>query len=112
MIRLALKDLKLFFADRRSLMLTFAVPIALITLFAFAFGGVGQEKGKAKPTRLVVADEDKTDASKDVIAQLDSTKELEVSMTGVEEAENLVKKGDEAAVLVFHKGFSDSLNAG
>ncbi|MBI3483267.1 MAG: ABC transporter permease, partial [Bacteroidetes bacterium] len=73
MVRLALKDLKLFFADKRSLMLTFAVPIALITLFAFAFGGVGQEKGKARPTRVVVADEDQTVTSKNVIAKLDSS---------------------------------------
>ncbi|MBI1769205.1 MAG: ABC transporter permease [Bacteroidetes bacterium] len=112
MVRLALKDLKLFFADKRSLMLTFAVPIALITLFAFAFGGVGQEKGKARPTRVVVADEDQTVTSKNVIAKLDSSKELEVSLIGIDVAESLVKKGDEAAVLIFHKGFSDSLNAG
>jgi ABC-2 type transport system permease protein len=46
MIKLVLKDLKLFFADKKSMLITFAVPISLITLFAFAFGGVGQEKGK------------------------------------------------------------------
>ena len=112
MIKLALKDLKLFFADKRAMMLTFIVPIALITLFAFAFGGVGQKKGKARPTTIVVADDDKTEASKNAIAQLDSLKEFDVSLTSVDSAENLVKKGDEAAVLVFHKGFSDSLNAG
>jgi ABC-2 type transport system permease protein len=112
MIKLALKDLKLFFADKRSMMLTFAVPIALISLFAFAFGGAGQEKGKARPTTIVIADDDKTDASRNVIAKLDSLKEIEVSLTSIDTAENLVKKGDEAAILVFHKGFSDSLDAG
>jgi len=112
MIKLALKDLKLFFADKRSLMLTFAVPIALITLFAFAFGGAGQEKGKAKPAKIVVADEDKTEASGNVITQLDSLKEFEVLLTSLDTAENMVKKGDRPAVLVFHKGFSDSMNAG
>lgn len=112
MLRLALKDLKLFFAEKRSVMLTFAVPIALITLFAFAFGGVGQEKRKARPTRVVVADEDQTEASKKIIAELDSSKELQVSLIAADQAESLVKKGDEAAVLIFHKGVSDSLNAG
>jgi ABC-type Na+ efflux pump permease subunit len=112
MLQLALKDLKLFFTERRSVMLTFAVPIALITLFAFVFGGVGQEKRKARPTRVVVADEDQTEASKKIIAELDSSKELEVSLVASAQAENLVKKGDEAAVLVFHKGVGDSLNAG
>ncbi len=112
MIKLALKDLKLFFADKKSMMITFAVPISLITLFAYAFGGAGQEKGKARPTAIVVADEDQTDASKKVITQLDSLKELVVSLMSTEAAEKLVKKGDEAAILIFHKGFSDSLNAG
>jgi ABC-type transport system involved in cytochrome c biogenesis permease component len=42
MFQIAGKDLKLFFADKRGMLLTFAVPIALITLFAFAFGGAGQ----------------------------------------------------------------------
>ncbi|HTH56596.1 MAG TPA: ABC transporter permease [Cyclobacteriaceae bacterium] len=112
MLRLAFKDLKLFFAEKRSVMLTFAVPIALITLFAFAFGGVGQDKRKARPTRVVVADEDQTLASKKIIAELDSSKELEVSLIAGEQAESAVKKGDEAAVLVLHKGLSDSLDAG
>ncbi|HVA99385.1 MAG TPA: ABC transporter permease [Bacteroidia bacterium] len=112
MIKIALKDLKLFFADKRAMLLTFAVPIALITLFAFAFGGVGQTKGESKPTTLVVADADNTTASKNVIAQLDSSKEFSVEVTTLDSAQNMVKKGDEAAILVFHKGFSDSLNAG
>jgi ABC-2 type transport system permease protein len=112
MIKLAIKDLKLFFADKRAMLLTFLVPIALITLFAFAFGGVGREKEVAKPITLVIADEDRTDASANVIAQLDSLKEFDVTVTGLDTAENLVKKGDEAAILVFHKGFGDSLDAG
>jgi phosphotransferase system glucose/maltose/N-acetylglucosamine-specific IIC component len=38
----ALKDLKLFFSNKRDIMLTFAVPIVLITLFALVFGEVGR----------------------------------------------------------------------
>lgn len=112
MKKLAHKDLKLFFSDKRALMLTFLVPVALITLFAFAFGGVGHKKGDTKPTTLVVADDDSSKASKNVITQLDSLKEFDISQTSSADAENLVKKGDEAAVLIFHKGFEDSLNAG
>jgi ABC-2 type transport system permease protein len=112
MITIALKDLKLFFANKRATILTFAVPIVLISLFAFAFGGVGQKKGEVKSTRLVVADEDNSTESKNTIAALDSLKEFEVMQTSAEEAEDLVKKGDEPAVLIFHKGFMDSLNAG
>jgi ABC-2 type transport system permease protein len=38
MIRLVIKDLKLFFGNRQGMMLTFAMPILFITLFAFVFG--------------------------------------------------------------------------
>ncbi len=112
MIKLVIKDLKLFFADKRAMMLTFIVPIALITLFAFAFGGAGQSDAEDSATVLVIADEDQSIASKNVIAQLDSLKEYEVSLKTAEEAENLVKKGDEPAVLIFHRGFGDSMEAG
>jgi len=110
MLKLAIKDLKLFFADKWAMIITFALPIALTTLMVFAFGGAGQQK--SEPKTLVVADNDKSDASKNVIAQLDSSKEFEVMQKSSDEAENLVKKGKEEAVLIFHKGFGDSLNAG
>jgi len=42
MIKLVKKDLKLFLSNRRDILLTFAVPIVLITLFALVFGGVGK----------------------------------------------------------------------
>ncbi len=112
MIRLAIKDLRLFASDRRAIILSFVVPIALVTLFAFAFGGVGQKKGESRPATIVIADEDKSEASINVIAKLDSLKELEVYQTTRDSAEAMVKKGDETAVLVFHKGFADSVNAG
>jgi ABC-2 type transport system permease protein len=112
MLRLVLKDIKLFFADKKAVMLTFIVPIALITLFAFAFGAVGQPKGEARPTSLVVTDEDQTPGSKAIIKKLDSLPEIEVQQVSREKAEASVKKGDEAAILVFHKGFGDSLDHG
>ena len=38
MIQLVKKDLKLFFGNRQGMILTFVLPIILITLFAFVFG--------------------------------------------------------------------------
>lgn len=38
MIQLVKKDLKLFFGDRQGMLLTFALPIVFITLFASVFG--------------------------------------------------------------------------
>lgn len=108
MFQIARKDLQLFFADRRGMLLTFAVPIALITLFAFAFGGAGQSEGPS-PTKLVIADLDKTKESKDLITALDSLEEFRVVTTTADSAEEMVMKGNRAAVLFIQKGFEDSI---
>jgi len=41
MIKLVKKDLKLFFGNKQDMLLTFAMPIIIITLFAFVFGNMG-----------------------------------------------------------------------
>src|SRR5258706_2686097 len=110
MKRIAMKDLRLFFADKRSMILTFLLPISLITLFALIFGGQGREKSHAQT--LVVVDEDQTNASRKIIAELDSLKEFEVRLTTLDTAQRWIRKGNEASALVFHKGLKDSLEAG
>ena len=112
MIKLLLKDLRLFKSDRRAIMLTFFVPISLFTLFAFSFGGVGQKKDEPRPTSLLMADEDHSAASRQLIHQLDSLKELDITVTTTDSAIRAVKKGNEAAVLILHKGLSDSMQSG
>lgn len=111
MFTIAWKDLKLAFSDKRGLLLSFAVPIALITLFAFAFGGVGKDD-EPTPTELVIADLDQTEESRSLIADLDSLDEFVVETTSADTAEMLVLKGNEPAVLFIHKGLEDSLIVG
>jgi ABC-2 type transport system permease protein len=41
MIKLVKKDFKLFFGNKTDMLLTFALPIVIITLFSFAFGNMG-----------------------------------------------------------------------
>ena len=112
MLRLVLKDLKLFIKDRRAILVTFALPIALATMFAFAFGGAGKSNDEEKKIDLVLADEDKSVVSVSLVTKLDSTKEFNVIRAAKDTAEGWVKKGKLAAVLVLHKGLSDSLDAG
>lgn len=112
MIKLALKDLRLFFNDKRSMMLTFLLPIALITLFAFAFGGAGQKKGEPKEYSLPVCDLDSTADSRAAMAALDTDKTVAVVKVQLAPAQEAIKKGDKDCVLIFHKGFADSLANG
>ncbi len=111
MIKLAIKDLMLFIKDKRSMVLTFAIPIALITLFSFAFGGAGKNKEDQKIT-LLLSDLDKTKLSEAAIEKLDSLKSIQIVQIQLDSAQNAIKKGNESCVLIIHKGFADSLLAG
>lgn len=105
------KDLKLYFSDKKAVLLTFLMPILLITLFAFAFGGA-KGSSESKPIELLVADIDNTSDSKSVIANLDSLSGITLIPKEVNEASDLVLKGKYVAVLIFDKGFQDSIMAG
>ncbi len=110
MLTIAFKDIKIFFSDRRGLLMAFVVPIALITLFAFAFGGAGRGDEKPEPRQLVIADLDQSNESKMLISSLDSLEEFVVKTTTADSATELVLKGKRAAVLLIHQGFGDSVN--
>ncbi|MBN4065780.1 ABC transporter permease [Candidatus Amoebophilus asiaticus] len=110
MFKIAKKDLKLFFQDKAAVLLSFLLPIALITLFALAFGDAGRTI--SKPKRVTVTDLDQTVKSQEFINKLDSVESIRIEQLSLEEALTKVKKGKRAAVLIFHKGFEDSLNKG
>jgi ABC-type Na+ efflux pump permease subunit len=110
MLKITFKDLKLFIVDRRALFFTFFMPVILISIFAMAFGG--EKERNAKPMEILISNLDKSAASIDVITKIDSLKNISVRRIAVDTAELLVKTGEESAVLIFNKGFGDSLNAG
>jgi ABC-2 type transport system permease protein len=49
MIKLAKKDLKLFSSNKRDMLLTFILPIIIITLFASVFGQIDKTNGDNSP---------------------------------------------------------------
>ncbi len=110
MFKLVSKDLKLFLKDRRAVLLTFAIPIALITLFAFAFGGVGSSK--AQRIDLQVTDLDYSMQSKQAVNLLDSLESVQLSVVDLATAQKNIKTGTATCVLILHKGFNDSLLTG
>ncbi len=107
---IAIKDLKLFFSDKKSVIITFILPILLITLFAFAFGGFGSS-GKPKTIHLLITDLDKSAESQALYASLDSIKGIKLIPTSIKKATNAVKKGDYIAVLILKKGYQAAVNA-
>ncbi len=112
MIILFLKDLKIFLKDRRSVLLTFLLPIALITLFALAYGNMGKSSSRSHSISLLLSDLDSSDASRAVITGLDSVDALTLRLCDSAEGLALVRHGDYPALLILHAGFQDSLLAG
>lgn len=112
MFKLFKKDLTLFFHDQRSVVLTFLLPVILITLFAFAYGSTGAYDGRSEPLKLLVTDLDQSRSSKAIIYKIDSLKNIRTVISDSLKARELVTKGKYACALVIYKGFQDSLEAG
>lgn len=112
MLKLFKKDLKLFFHDQRSVILTFLLPLILITLFAFAYGGIGESDGRSGPVYLLVTDLDKTAYSEEIIHKIDSLEDIRVIISDSVNARELVTRGEYACALVIYSGFQDSLEFG
>jgi ABC-2 type transport system permease protein len=111
MFKIAIKDLRLFLADKKATLLTFLLPIPLITLFSLAFGGAGKNP-ESHPMVLIMADEDHSPASKAFIGNIDSLKEIKVKLSTLDSAERRIRTGAEDAVLIIHPGLKDSIEAG
>ncbi|MBT3209016.1 MAG: ABC transporter permease [Bacteroidetes bacterium] len=112
MIKIYKKDIKLFFSDKKAVLLTFLLPIVLITLFALAYGGMENSDRESKPILLPVCNLEDSDIAKTIIADLDSVKGLKMEIMKLEDARQKVIRGKRAAILIFHQGFEDSLNLG
>ena len=112
MFKLFKKDLMLFFHDQRSVILTFLLPVILITLFAFAYGSLGSYDGRSEPVDLLVADLDRTRSSKNIIYKIDSLEDIRIIVSDVIKSKELVIKGEYACALIIFEGFQDSLEAG
>jgi len=102
MLKIAIKDLRLILHDKRAVVLTLFLPIALITLFAFAYGGIGGSND-ANPITIYISDQDNTDITKDIILQLDTLKSLDIKKMPLDSAKTEVKKNKNTIEYIFIK---------
>src|SRR5271156_488383 len=98
------KDLKLFFNDRRAVVVGLLAPIALASFFGYMFGG---QKGNAETSKVpvLVIDQDASDISRGLITQLASDKSLDVKPSTLDAAREAVRKGKATAAIVIPKDF-------
>jgi ABC-2 type transport system permease protein len=107
MIAMVRKDLQIFFSDRRAVIMSFAVPIAIASFFGSIFSGPSRNTEPAK-IAIIVVDHDESPISKAVVSGLQQDKNFRVTTTTVEQARDTVRRGRTAAAIVIPKGFGDA----
>ncbi len=101
------KDLQLFFSDRRSVIVSFVVPIAIASFFGSIFSG---PSNNSEPARIAIAivDQDASGISKGIVAGASTDRNLKVATPAEDEARRLVKNGKTAVAVIIPKGFGDA----
>ncbi len=106
-LALVRKDLQLFFSDRRSVILTFAVPIAIASFFGSIFRGSSDNEEPAK-IPIAIVDRDGSAISKGIVSGLQADTSLATSTPPLDEARTAVQRGDVAVVAIVPPGFGDA----
>lgn len=98
------KDLRLFFSDRRAVVVGLLVPILCGSFFGYLFGGQG---GKTETSRMPVLfiDQDASVISRELLARLNDEKNLDVRPSTLDGARAAVRKGKATAAIVIPKDF-------
>ena len=101
------KDLQLFFSDRRSVIVSFVVPIAIASFFGSIFSGPGNN---AEPARIAVSivDHDSSAISKAIVAAADADKNFRLTRPDEAGARDAVKRGRTSAAVIIPQGFGDA----
>lgn len=104
------KDLLLFFNDRRSVIVSFAVPIAIASFFGSIFNGPSRN-GEPARIAVMIVDEDGSTISKGIVSGVQNDKNLKVTTTDAAAARDSVKRGKTAVGVIIPKGFGEAAGA-
>ena len=101
------KDLQLFFGDRRSVIVSFVVPIAIASFFGSIFSGPSNSR---EPARIAVAiiDQDASAISKGIVAGAQEDKNLKLTMPTEADARDAVRRGRTSVAIIIPNGFGDA----
>ena len=101
------KDLQLFFGDRRSLIVSFVVPIAIASFFGSIFSGPGKD-GEAARIAVAMIDQDSSAISLGILSGVEADKNFKMTTATEAEARDAVRQGRLAAAVVIPKGFGEA----
>jgi ABC-2 type transport system permease protein len=98
------KDLQLFFVDRRALLMSFAIPIAIGSFFGYVLGGAGDQANQSK-IKVLTVDQDHSTISNEIVKRLSAEKALDVKPSTPDEARAAVRKGSAIVAVVIPPNF-------
>jgi len=104
---MVVKDLQLFFSDKRSVIVSFVVPIAIASFFGSIFSGPSRNSEPAK-IAVAVIDQDGSPISKGIVAGVQADKNFKVTTPTEGEARDAVRRGRLAAAVIVPKGFGEA----
>ena len=106
LIAMVRKDLQLFFADRRAVIMSFAVPIAIASFFGSIFSGPSRN---SEPARVSVAviDQDASPISKAIVSGAQTDPTLRLTTPTADEARDAVRRGRTSVAVIIPKGFGE-----
>jgi ABC-2 type transport system permease protein len=103
------KDLQLFFSDRRSVIVSFVVPIAIASFFGSIFNG--PRTGERARIDVMVVDQDGSAIAKGIVAGTQADVNLKLALVDLETLRDSVRRGKTAVGVVIPNGFGDKAGA-
>src|SRR5262245_62125465 len=103
-VALMRKDLRLFFSDRRAVILTMVVPIAIASFFGYIFGGGAGDRETSRIAILAV-DQDGSTISRDLVSRMAADRTLDVKPSDLDAAKETVRKGKATVAFLIPKDF-------
>ena len=100
------KDLRIFVADRKSVMISFVTPVVLACFIGYLYQSTGKPS-EPKRVSVLLVDQDKSEFTKDLIERLDKSGAFDVKSSSEAAAKRKVSHGDVALAIVIPSGFSD-----
>jgi len=101
------RDLKLFFRDRRAVLMSFAAPILIGSFFGYLFGGASSS-GEMARIPVAAIDQDDSVISRLLVKGMGTDKALEMRQVTLEEARSQIRGGKLTVAVVIPKEFGDN----
>ena len=118
-LTIMMKDLRVYFRDRASLVILFLVPIVVIMIVVSAFGNLFGGGGVGPQIRIPIVDLDRSEISGEIVKALTQIEGISIE-TSIRENDQLtsftepvvrawIEKGRRSAAIVIPAGFGDDI---